>query len=211
MEYSPEIFLNNLAQTNESPFLISIERAEGIYLYSPEGKRYTDLISGIGVSNIGHRHPHVIQAIKNQLDKHLHVMVFGEYIQSSPNLLARKLTSILPPSLNNVAEDGIFIGTDATERWNKQQFYTFAKPYFDKGKAWDFKAYDRTVHVSNNGQFVWFSELLTTWMGVCRGSGTLEKTANGWKIHQYHLAVTVPNDLVRDFLTLVANFEKAKK
>lgn len=109
------------------------------------------------------------------------------------------------------AEGGIFIGTDATERWNKQQFYTFAKPYFDKGKAWDFKAYDRTVHVSNNGQFVWFSELLTTWMGVCRGSGMLEKTANGWKIQQYHLSVTVPNDLVRDFLTLVANFEKAKK
>jgi ketosteroid isomerase-like protein len=110
-----------------------------------------------------------------------------------------------------IADGGIFIGTDATERWNKKQFYSFAKPYFDKGKAWDFKAYDRTVHVSNNGQFVWFSELLTTWMGVCRGSGTLEKTASGWKIQQYHLSVTVPNDLVRDFLTLVANFEKAKK
>ena len=69
MEFSPEIFLNKLAQTNDAPFLISIERAEGIYLYSPEGKRYTDLISGIGVSNIGHRHPHVIKAIKDQLDK----------------------------------------------------------------------------------------------------------------------------------------------
>jgi 4-aminobutyrate aminotransferase-like enzyme len=93
MEFSPEIFLNKLAQTNDSPFLISVDRAEGIYLYSPDGKRYTDLISGIGVSNIGHRHPHVIQAIKAQLDKHLHVMVFGEYIQSSSNLLAEKLTS----------------------------------------------------------------------------------------------------------------------
>jgi hypothetical protein len=110
-----------------------------------------------------------------------------------------------------IADNGIFIGTDATERWNKKQFLGFAKPYFDKGKAWDFKAYGRTVHVSNDGKFVWFSELLTTWMGVCRGSGTLEKTAQGYKIQQYHLSVTVPNDLIRDFITLVANFEKTKK
>lgn len=110
-----------------------------------------------------------------------------------------------------IADNGIFIGTDATERWNKKQFYAFSKPYFDKGKAWDFKAYGRSVHVSNDGRFVWFSELLTTWMGVCRGSGILEKTPQGWKIQQYHLSVTVPNDLIRDFITLVANFEKAKK
>jgi acetylornithine/succinyldiaminopimelate/putrescine aminotransferase len=100
MDYSAETFLNHLAQTTSSPFLITIERAEGIYLYSPDGKRYTDLISGISVSNIGHRHPKVIRAIKDQLDKHLHVMVFGEYIQSTPNLLAKKLVDLLPPTLN---------------------------------------------------------------------------------------------------------------
>lgn len=111
----------------------------------------------------------------------------------------------------SIADNGIFIGTDATERWNKQQFYSFAKPYFDKGTAWDFKAYNRSVHVSNDSRFVWFSELLTTWMGVCRGSGILEKTPQGWKIQQYHLSVTVPNDLIRDFITLVDNFEKTKK
>ena len=77
MEFSQDIFLNNIAQTTPFPYLISIARAEGIYLYSPEGKRYTDLISGIGVSNIGHRHPKVVQAIKDQVDKHLHVMVYG--------------------------------------------------------------------------------------------------------------------------------------
>lgn len=110
-----------------------------------------------------------------------------------------------------IADNGIFIGTDAGERWNKKQFLAFAKPYFDKGKAWDFKAYGRSVHVSNDGRFVWFSELLTTWMGVCRGSGIIENTPQGWKIQQYHLSVTVPNDLVRDFITLVANFEKIKK
>jgi acetylornithine/succinyldiaminopimelate/putrescine aminotransferase len=100
MNFSEEIFLNNIAQTSPFPFLIPIERAEGLYLYSPDGKRYADLISGIGVSAIGHRHPHVINSIKSQLDKHLHVMVFGEYIQSPSNLLAQKLASLLPASLN---------------------------------------------------------------------------------------------------------------
>src|SRR6188768_1127381 len=100
MNFDSSVFLTNIAQTTGFPYLISVERAEGIYLYSPEGKRYTDLISGIGVSNIGHRHPKVIQAIKDQLDKHLHVMVYGEFIQATPNLLARKLTELLPENLN---------------------------------------------------------------------------------------------------------------
>lgn len=100
MEYSEDIFLQHLAPTNPFPFKIPVERAEGIYLYTPDGKRYTDLISGIGVSNIGHRHPKVIDSIRKQLDKHLHVMVYGEYIQSSSNLLAKKLASLLPKSLD---------------------------------------------------------------------------------------------------------------
>jgi acetylornithine/succinyldiaminopimelate/putrescine aminotransferase len=100
MNFDQHTFLNKLAQTSPSPFLIPVERAEGIYLYTPEGKRYTDLISGIGVSVVGHRHPRVVQAIKDQLDKHLHVMVYGEYIQSSANQLADKLTSLLPDNLN---------------------------------------------------------------------------------------------------------------
>jgi acetylornithine/succinyldiaminopimelate/putrescine aminotransferase len=100
MNFDPGVFLTKLAQTSPDPFLIPIERAEGIYLYTPDGKRYTDLISGIAVSAIGHRHPRVVKAIKEQLDKHLHVMVFGEYIQSTPNLLAEKLTGLLPSNLN---------------------------------------------------------------------------------------------------------------
>ena len=99
MEFSPDVFLTHLAPTTPHPFLIPIERAEGVYLYSPDGKRYMDLISGIGVSNIGHRHPKVIEAIRQQLDKHLHVMVYGEYIQSAPNRLAKKLSELLPSSL----------------------------------------------------------------------------------------------------------------
>src|SRR5688572_19316659 len=113
MSFSPEIFLRNLAQTTDSPYLISIERAEGIYLFGPDGKRYIDLISGIGVSNIGHRHPKVIKAIKDQVDKHLHVMVYGEYIQSAPNLLAKKLSELLPASLN--CSYFVNSGTEANE------------------------------------------------------------------------------------------------
>lgn len=92
--------MNKLAQTTPYPYNITIEKAEGVYLYAPDGKRYIDMISGIGVSSVGHRHPYVINAIKDQLDKHLHVMVYGEFIQHSPNALAQKLTSLLPPSLN---------------------------------------------------------------------------------------------------------------
>src|SRR5882762_3094097 len=113
MQWSEEIFLTNLAQTSPHPFLIKVERAEGVYLYSPEGKAYIDMISGIGVSNIGHRHPKVVQAIKDQLDKHLHVMVYGEYIQNTPNLLAKKLAELLPALLN--CSYFVNSGTEANE------------------------------------------------------------------------------------------------
>lgn len=111
----------------------------------------------------------------------------------------------------SMAENSIYIGTDAKERWTKAGFITFAKPYFDAGKAWDFKPYDRDLHVSPDGRYVWFSELLTTWMGVCRGSGVLRKTTSGWTIEQYHLSVTVPNEIIKDFITLVDQFSKPQK
>lgn len=100
MDFSKETFLQKLAPTSPFPFLITVERAEGVYLYSPDGKKYIDMISGIAVTNVGHCHPKVVEAIKNQVDKHLHVMVYGEYIQSPANLLAHKLSTLLPPSLN---------------------------------------------------------------------------------------------------------------
>jgi hypothetical protein len=111
----------------------------------------------------------------------------------------------------SMSENSIYIGTDAKERWTKKDFFTFAKPYFDRGKAWDFKPYDRDLHLSVDGKYVWFSELLTTWMGICRGSGILVKTGNGWQIEQYHLSVTVPNEVINDFITLVDNFSKQQK
>lgn len=100
MEFNHDIFLKHIAQTTGSPFLIDIERAEGTYLYTPDGNAYMDLISGVAVSNIGHKHPKIVEAIKQQIDSHLHVMVYGEFVQSSPNLLAKKLSELLPPNLN---------------------------------------------------------------------------------------------------------------
>ena len=111
--YSSEVFLTHLAQTSPFPFLIPIERAEGVFLYTPEGKRYFDLISGIAVANVGHRHPKVVEAIKAQLDKHLHVMAYGEYIQAPSNLLAQKLAELLPSHLN--CSYFVNSGTEANE------------------------------------------------------------------------------------------------
>ncbi|MFN8356057.1 MAG: aspartate aminotransferase family protein [Spirosomataceae bacterium] len=92
------LFLSHLAQTSDFPLALEIARAEGLYLYSSDGKAYMDLISGIAVSNAGHRHPRVVEAIKNQVDKHLHLMVYGEYIQSPQVQLATALVQTLPPS-----------------------------------------------------------------------------------------------------------------
>ncbi len=112
--FSPrQLFLDNLAQTSDFPLMIEVERAEGIYFYSPTGQRYTDLISGIAVSNVGHRHPRVVEAVKAQLDRYMHVMVYGELVQGPQNQLAAKLTENLPSPLNHVYL--VNSGTEATE------------------------------------------------------------------------------------------------
>lgn len=97
-----QLFLSHLAQTTDFPLMLEVEKAEGIYLYGPNRERYMDLISGIGVSNVGHRHPKVLEAIQNQLDKYLHLMVYGEYIQSPQVQLAKALSDTLPQELDNV-------------------------------------------------------------------------------------------------------------
>lgn len=96
------LFLKHLAQTSDAPLMLEIKSAEGIYLQSKDGKKYVDLISGIGVSNVGHRHPAVLKAIRQQLKRYLHVMVYGEYIQTPQVNLASRLVSTLPETLNNV-------------------------------------------------------------------------------------------------------------
>jgi len=102
-----------------------------------------------------------------------------------------------------IDENGIYIGTDATECWNRQEFYNWALKYFERETAWDFTPVSRNIYFSTDGKTVWFNELLDTWMGVCRGSGTLHLSTSGWKIDQYHLSVTVPNDKINKFIELI--------
>ena len=97
-----QLFLNHIAQTSETPLALEIEKAEGVYLVDTSGKKYLDLISGISVSNVGHRHPKVVQAIKDQVDKYMHLMVYGEYIQSPQVQLAKALAEHLPSDLSSV-------------------------------------------------------------------------------------------------------------
>src|SRR3569833_1089039 len=97
-----QLFLANNAQTTGFPLLLEFERAEGVYMYDSKGKAYIDLISGIGVSNLGHSNPYVIKAIKEQVDKYMHLMVYGEYVQTPQVRFAEKLISLLPSNLNSV-------------------------------------------------------------------------------------------------------------
>ncbi len=97
-----QLFLDHLGQTSMSPLLLEIERAEGSFLYGRGGKDFLDLISGVSVSNTGHRHPEVVAAIKEQADKYLHLMVYGEVVQSPQVEYAARLASLLPPSLQSV-------------------------------------------------------------------------------------------------------------
>ncbi|OAB28656.1 SnoaL-like domain-containing protein [Flavobacterium fryxellicola] len=90
--------------------------------------------------------------------------------------------------------DAVFIGTDATENWNKGAFQTYAKPHFDKGKAWNFTALERHIYFDATGKIAWFDELLNTQMKICRGSGVLVKIGQTWKIQHYVLSMTIPND-----------------
>lgn len=97
-----ELFYKYVAQTSSEPLALEIEKASGIYLTDVNGKQYIDLISGISVSNVGHRHPKVIDAIRLQTDKYLHLMVYGEYIQSPQTQLASLISSLLPSQLSSV-------------------------------------------------------------------------------------------------------------
>lgn len=102
-----------------------------------------------------------------------------------------------------MTSNAIYIGTDATERWTKQEFVKFAMPYFDRGKAWSFKAIERNIYLSTDEKTGWFEELLDTWMGECRASGVLEKTDKGWLLSHYQLSIAVPNEKVKAFLELM--------
>jgi ketosteroid isomerase-like protein len=106
-----------------------------------------------------------------------------------------------------MTEDAIFIGTDPTENWDLKAFQAFAKPYFDRGKAWNFKAIERNIYFDKSGKLAWFDELLNTQMKICRGSGVLVKIDKEWKIKHYVLSMTVPNDNTNEVVKIIAPIE----
>ena len=136
-----QLFLQHLGQTSVSPMMLEIARAEGIYMFGPDGKRYIDLISGVSVSNTGHCHPKVIKAVKNQVELYMHLMVYGEIIQNPQIKYAERLSEILPASLNSC----YFVnsGSEAVEGALK-----LAKRYTAKSRIIYFK---NSYHGSTHG------------------------------------------------------------
>lgn len=106
-----------------------------------------------------------------------------------------------------MADDAIYIGTDATENWNLTQFKAFSKPYFDRGKAWNFIPLERHVYFSGDAKLCWFNELLDTQMKICRGSGVLRKENGQWKIVHYVLSMTIPNDNIDEVIKVKSGIE----
>jgi len=134
------LFLQHVGQTSPAPLALEIEKAEGIYLYDKSGKKYIDLVSGVSVSNIGHCHPKVITAIKNQVDKYMHLMVYGEYVQEPQVNFAKKIVDNTPDNFQSV----YFVnsGSEAIEGAMK-----LAKRYTGKREILAFKnAYHGSTH-----------------------------------------------------------------
>lgn len=136
-----QLFLNHLAQTTDFPLMLEITRASGIYMYTPDDQPIIDLISGIGVSNVGHCHPNVVNAVKKQVETYMHLMVYGEVVQTPQNKLAQAIVETLPSPLDNM----FFMnsGSEAIEGAMK-----LAKRY--TGRA-DFVACHNAYHGSSHG------------------------------------------------------------
>ena len=110
---------------------------------------------------------------------------------------------------DHMAADAVFLGTDATERWDKAAFRDFAHPYFDKGKAWTFVPHDRHVYLSARGDAAWFDERLdSASYGECRGTGALRNENGSWRISQYNLSIPIPNSLAKDFVERIREMGK---
>lgn len=114
-----------------------------------------------------------------------------------------------PAYFDKMADNGVYIGTDKTELWSREQFRAWAKRFFDKGSAWSFKATRRNVYMSADKKFIWFDELLDTQMGVCQASGVIRKTGKGFEIEHYQLSIAVPNPVADKVTKTIKDFEAA--
>lgn len=115
-----------------------------------------------------------------------------------------------PEYFDKIAPQGVYVGTDKTEVWTRDQFKAWAKPYWDKKKAWAFTAQKRNVYFSPDKKYVWFDEQLNTQMGTCQASGVLRNTGKGFLIEHYQLSLAVPNELLDSFTAMIAKQEKTK-
>ncbi len=134
-------FAEHVAWTSDAPLGLTVERAEGPFLHLDDGRRVIDLISGIAVSSLGHRHPRVVEAIKQQVDRHLHVMVYGEMIQRPQVAFASLLAEQLPPELQ--VAYFTMSGTEANEGALK-----LAKKYTGRSKL---VAFEHSYHGDTHG------------------------------------------------------------
>jgi hypothetical protein len=105
-----------------------------------------------------------------------------------------------------IDQEGVFIGTDATEVWSKQEFHEWSRPYFEEGKAWSFRASKRNIYLSGKN-YAWFDELLTSSSGELRGSGVLIRINGEWKIMHYVLSVPVPNSTFKQVMEIINGSE----
>lgn len=103
----------------------------------------------------------------------------------------------------SMTEDCIYIGTDETEKWKRDELKKWSVEFFNRESAWSFEPYDREVNLKND--VAWFDEKLKTWMGICRASGVLVKENGKWMLQHYQLSVTVPNDKIKAFIELISN------
>ena len=108
-----------------------------------------------------------------------------------------------------MTDDAVFIGTDAEENWQLDQFKAFSKPYFDRGKAWSFSTLERTIYHPKKAKMAWFDELLDTQMGICRGSGVMLLDGKEWKVQHYVLSIAVPNENVDELTQLKKTHDDA--
>jgi len=137
--------------------------------------------------------------------KQLVVKVLDSFHQAAAQANGDKYFSLL-------ADDAVFIGTDAKERWNKTQFERFANPYFSNGQGWIYLPRDRHITFGNDAQVVWFDELLDNEnYGECRGSGVLVKHGESWLITQYHLTIPLPNELAGEIVQRIFSYKEKNK
>ncbi|UOB16082.1 nuclear transport factor 2 family protein [Abyssalbus ytuae] len=128
----------------------------------------------------------------------------GELLNSWHNAAT---TANFEEYFSKMSENSVFIGTDATEHWTYNEFKTFAKPYFERGKAWSFTGVSRNIFISDDHNFAWFDELLDTQMKLCRGSGVLKNEKGTWKIVHYVLSIAIPNEDVSEIVEIKKDFD----